>query len=92
MKNIFGHTPQPQLCGVCQASQQVFMPDNRTEVPCCKACWTQVPVHIRLQVLTTARQASTWEHLVQILDGWLDERLADRMAEKERHRDTWGGN
>ncbi|MEO1979149.1 MAG: hypothetical protein ABGZ23_25205 [Fuerstiella sp.] len=71
-----------ELCGICSAKHSPYMPDNRTFVPCCPACWKEIPKHVRLMVLVQARQEDTWASLVSVLNGWLEEKVTDIVREK----------
>ena len=52
----------------------------------------QVPVTIRLQMLVACRQNETWESLVSIINGWLDEKVSEIVRQKLDDRQTWGDN
>ena len=75
-----------RLCGLCGETHPPHMPDNQTFVPCCAECWSTISPDVRLQVLVAARQNETWESLVQIVNGWLEEKVSEIVREKMSDR------
>ena len=84
--------PKPVRCSACGEFCELFMPDNRTFVPCCPDCWEQIDTVDRMKIIMAGRQEATWDALVQIVNGWLDEKVAEIVRQKLNDRQTWGDN
>jgi hypothetical protein len=79
-------------CIACSRRMEYHMPDNRTLIPVCKVCWTDLSIQERAAIVAAFRACDSLEQLndaiFQGIDGAVSAIVADRLANRRQS----GGN